>query len=361
MLETIREYALEQLTASGEAEATQQRHAAYYLALAEQFGSRLWEPAATTWLDLLELEHDNLRAALSWFVGRSAVEPALRLGGALWRFWLARGYVGEGWAHVVALLALPAAGAPPQERAEVLLGAGYLARFRGDYAGARACYEESLALSGQLGDHPGMVLALVNLGYVARMQGDDGAASRLLEQGLALARGSHDRYGVSLALRRLGDLARAQGDPALARVRCREALHVARQAGDLTTLAWLGLEVGRTLLDQGDDVGARRWLTADLRALWRQNRKPGIILSLTALTRLAAAEGQTRKALRLAGAAAALSERMGTVAPTSQRWFARQLEPTREVLGDEAAEAAWAEGRGMPLDAVVEYALRREP
>ena len=151
MLETIREYALERLDASGEADSLRQAHARFFLDLAEAAEPQLTGPDQVLWLDRLGTEHDNLRAALGWLERSSEREPWLRLSGALWRFWWVRGHMTEGRGWLARALA-ETDGLPPAVRAKSLSGAGILAESQGDYVQAKALHEESLALARQSGD-----------------------------------------------------------------------------------------------------------------------------------------------------------------------------------------------------------------
>jgi predicted ATPase/class 3 adenylate cyclase len=187
MLETIREYALECLSATGEAERLQQAHAAYYLAFAERAEPGLlggWRQAE--WLDRLTEDQDNLRAALAWFARHGPAEDGLRLAAALRRFWRARGNLTEGREHMAALLALPAAEPRGRARAKALHAAGLFASGQGDYVEARRSLEESLDIYRRLGDAHGIGWALVALGILARYEGDHVAAKSRLEESLAL-------------------------------------------------------------------------------------------------------------------------------------------------------------------------------
>ena len=158
MLETIREYGLEVLASSGEAEAMHQAHAAYWLALAEQAEPQLTSSQQLTWFERLELEHDNLRAALSWFLEQGADEQrsefSLRLSGALSQFWEIRGYVDEGRHWLERVLEI-SRGMKSSARAKALTGAGGLATLQGDFNLAEERCEEGLTLYQELGDHQG--------------------------------------------------------------------------------------------------------------------------------------------------------------------------------------------------------------
>ena len=145
MLETIRAYAQEQLAASGETEIARDAHAAFFLALAEAAAPRLHGPEQLSWLERLETEHDNLRAALAWSLERGETETALRLTGALGAFWRVRGHLSEGRAWLDRALAGGTAGGGGALRAKALQEAGTLAWCQGDYGAATALLEESLA------------------------------------------------------------------------------------------------------------------------------------------------------------------------------------------------------------------------
>src|SRR5262249_22123248 len=155
MLETIREYGLECLTASGEEPAVQRAHADYYLALIEEAEPALTGPEQAIWLERLEAEHDNLRAALYWAEESGGAEIGLRLAGALCQFWLMRGHLREGQERLARLLGLAEASPHTAVRAKALRRAGHLADNLGDYAAAHAFFEESLAIWRALGEKGG--------------------------------------------------------------------------------------------------------------------------------------------------------------------------------------------------------------
>jgi tetratricopeptide (TPR) repeat protein len=273
MLETIREYAPECLAASGAEEAVRREHAAYYLALAEAAEPKLTSPEQRRWLACLETEHDNLRAALHWSTSHQP-EIGLRLPGALWRFWMVRGYLSEGRGWLEDLLARSGGVAAPV-RAKGLRGAGGLAFFQGDYGRAAALSEEELTLFRNLGDTRGSAFALYNLGLVAYRQGDYGRASALLEEALALFRDLGDTQNIGIALSNLGEVARAQGDYGRASALLAEALVLLQEVSD-------------------------KWAIADC---------------LERLARVACAQAQTERATRLCGAAAALRTAIGAPLP----------------------------------------------
>src|SRR5215469_7452754 len=241
MLETIREYGLERLAASGEAEATRQAHAVYYLALAEEAKAELSGPRQAAWLEWLEREHDNLRAVVRW-----SLEPAedtvqrreilLRLGGALVEFWHVHGYYSEGRNVLESALAGSEGVAAPV-RVQALGAAAMLVTMQGDAERATMLVEEGLALSRALGDTPGIAQALYLLGHAAWLQGDLARAGALLEESSELCRSMHDRDSVAFTLYNLANLARYQGEYAKARALLEESLALFRERANKRGMA----------------------------------------------------------------------------------------------------------------------------
>src|SRR5260370_4745713 len=184
MLETIREYGLERLTVSGEAEATRQAHAVYYLALAEEASAELSGPRQAVWLERLEGEHDHVRAVVRW-----SLEPAedvaqrrevlLRLGGALAEFWHIHGHYSEG-RNVLERALAGSEGAAAPVRAKALCAAAMLVTMQGDAERATILVEESLTLFRALGDSPGIARALYLLGHAPCFHGPPPSARPLL-------------------------------------------------------------------------------------------------------------------------------------------------------------------------------------
>src|SRR5215211_7750321 len=187
MLEPIRQYATEKLEESDDADEVKGRHAAFFLALAEEAEPELAGPQQNVWVERLEGEHDNIREALSWVLERGEGELALRLGAALWRFWHVRGYLSEGTRWMEQALA-GGGPAPAQTRVKVLEGMGWLVQLLGDTERAEATYEEMLKLSRELGDKGNTATALNSLGTLALAQGDNERARAQLEENLEVLR-----------------------------------------------------------------------------------------------------------------------------------------------------------------------------
>jgi non-specific serine/threonine protein kinase len=361
LLETVREFALERLEASGEGPAVHRRHAKHYLALAEAAARDVYGPREAAWWARLEREHDNLRAALAWAVGARHAGAALRLGGALRLFWATRGHWREGRERLAQALALPDAGTPAERaaRAHALFAAGWLTAQQGDLPAAGARYEEALRLAEALGDRGLIASARIGLGHVAFFTGDLDAAQRLQEQALALRRELGDRRGVAGAVANLGETAHRRGDQAGAPARYEEALAVMRALGNAHDVAnGLG-NLALVAPQQGDDAGARALQEERLRLAQELGSPQGVAASLDGFARLAAAGGAPARALRLAGAAAALRAATGTAnAAREQRLAALDLlAPARRALDAAAQRAAWAQGQAMTVEGAVAEAL----
>ncbi len=413
MLRTIREYGLERLEESGEWEAIGARHAAYYLALAEQAAPGLTGPEQTAWLARLGREEDNLRAALdwaSWSEGRdgetvlngNGPEIGLRLGSALWRFWHTRGQVSEGRAWLEKLLALSRQvgdDAPSlAPRARALDAASALATEQGDHQRAATLLEESLRLYRRLGDRRGAATATNILGSVALRQGDYRRATALYEECLAARRDLDDPRGTAVALNNLGIVARYEGDHQRAASLYEESLAIKRTMGDPHSVALSLNNLGEVALDRGDDERAAVLFAESLALFEEQEGRWGIALLLTNLGNLArrqgyyeqattqykrsltlyremdnrvdvgecleglasvaGAQGQSRRAAQLFGASAALRAATGTsVPPVDRAAIDAAIGRARAAMGDESFAQAWAAGEAMPLERVIAQIL----
>jgi tetratricopeptide (TPR) repeat protein len=360
MLETVGEYALEQLAASGALEATRQRHAQYYLTLAEK---RIEDQGRHTELarfDQLEHDLDNIRAALDYsHVAASAAATELRLVVALTQFWVVRGYASEGWDRLKAAL---------ERRSQVTdalcaqaLGNSVLfpVHSAGDLEQAALFIEEALALNQMLGDRPGIAWNHISLGTVAAFGGDYRRATQLNQQGLELYQALNDTWGMSRALFLLGELAQLQGDLAGAKVMLQQSLALCRQSFGVTwAIARRITSLGAVVLAQGDTAQASALFMESLAMCLDSRDKVDIPMALAGLAGVAQAQGQVDRAARLLGAAEALSDTSG-----SYRGLAGSLimdgaiAAVRSRLDDATFAAMWAEGQTMTLEQVKAEAL----
>jgi predicted ATPase len=263
MLETIREFGLERLDDSGDADGLRRVHADYYLALAEEAEPQLTSPDQIAWLNRLGAEHDNFRSSLGWLEQRGEGETRLRIASALWRFWWMRGHLseGRGWLE----RALGDAGQwPPALHANALSSVGILASSQGEYAQATALHQEALALRRKMGDQLGTTASLTELGILARLLGDIDRARTLHEQAFALWLEMGDERGMAGSLYELGLLAMAEGDYVAAAPLLHQSLDLCRKSGDATALSSVLESLGILAFYQDDYESAGKYYTESL-------------------------------------------------------------------------------------------------
>jgi predicted ATPase/DNA-binding CsgD family transcriptional regulator len=393
MLETIREYALERLAGSGEEESTRQDHAAYYLALAEEAMPKLNGGDQELWLNRLEVEHDNLRTALTWSLDRGETEMALRLGGALWRFWFVRGHLTEGRRWLEKGLA-EGSGSSPSLLAKALAGAGVLAHYQGDLGQAAAGCGESLRLYRQLGDKAGIAAALNGLALVARSGGNILAARAMYEESVALLREVGDKGAIAYTLTYLGLVVYHQGNFEMARSLSAEGLGLYREIGDrlgcsgpLTTLGMANVRLGdfetaRSVLEEclvitrslGDrrssaralhqlggvafaegDCATSRVLRQEALAIFDELGDRVLVSQfIMELAEVVAAQGDYLLAAQVFGAAETMGESIGAkLLPAHLEAYQRGVASARAGLSEQAFAGAWAEGRNMSTEQVL--------
>ena len=356
MLEVVREYALDRLESSGEAEATRRAHAAHFLALAEEVEPHLqgWQPAK--WLDRLDEEHDNLRAALRWSLAYD-VGTAARLAAAIRYFWIFKGHLTEGlkWSESILKLGV---NVPTIARWKILSMAGNLARFQGDYETARMMYEAGLREGREADDLPQISLSCRGLGGLAIEQGDYNAARGFIEEALAVARESNDKFGIARSLNMLGDLARTVGDDVAARPLFEEALAICRQLGNQNAIGNILINLAAAEYGEGDYTAAYSHFAEGLTMAQESGVKIAISYALDGFAALAASRGESELATQLAGAAEHLRESINyNIEPAERRFRDAYLASTRAVLSEAVFSAAYAKGRRLKLDEAVALAL----
>ncbi len=395
LLETIREYAAERLAERGAA-TVRQHHAAYYAAFAAEAESHLRGTQQKHWLERLDQEHDNLRAALGWALGSGAGELAQNIAGALWWFWSSRGYLSEGRGWLAQALA--AAPEPTAARALATLAAGTLARTHADYAEAAAHLQESRAIYEALGERGGMARALNNLGLVEWVQGQLDEADTAFSAALAIQQELGETWGVAAALANLGLIASDRGNMVAARRYHEQSLALFRTLGDgqnanvvLNNLGVLALQEGnyaeaRALWEEclavcrglGNKEGeglavanlvvvardearfadAHTLTAAALRLCMEMGDRKLIAHTLSRTAGLAVLEQQAARAARLFGATDALLLVVGSaLPPRNQRDYDHYASLARAALGEVTFGAAWEEGTTFSLEQAVAYAV----
>jgi predicted ATPase/class 3 adenylate cyclase len=393
MLETIREFAAEQLAASDEAASIRDRHGDVFLALAEEAEPQLEGPTQAMWLNRLEADYANLLTALR-SLRETNPEHAFRLAGALWRFWWIRDMFIEGRTQLEELLRLPdeTSGAA---RAKMFDGAGVLAECQGDYDQAIVHYQEAVDLWEAAGDQRRAARSLLNLGNAAAFRGDGGQATAYYEKGLAQLRALGDRRGVAVALTGLGLAAFLSGECDESVARYEESLVLWRELGDkqgialtldnlgeaelhrsrlqraeervaeaLTILHELGarrgiasatINLGLVARAGGDRMLAARLLVDGLKIVREVDDRDAAARCLEALAGLAASEGRFEDGARLLGAAAGLREAIGMPIPSVYR-AARDAdaEVVRHALGAERFAELLVAGKDLGWERIAE-------
>lgn len=397
LLETIRQYSQERLWEAGEVARLQERHWTWYTGLVEQAGLDLIGPQQVAWFNRFEREHDNLRAALRNLLERGEAEIAVHTcAGALWHFWLYRGYLTEGRTILERILSQY----PKQTtaRAWLLLNAGVLARYQEDLTGATTLLEESLVLSRTLADQQLIAYILNALGEIRYSRGDYKQATMIYEESLQLLRALGDTGVLPLALAGLGQILRALGEYERAIVLCEESLLIARVLGSPDRIAGSLSDLALAVLEQGNDERARTLCEESL-ATWQQlgnksgcartlsilgrlalqqddveqatrcyheslllrqeaAEKEGVAAAFEGLARVATLQGNIRRAVHLFAAAEALRRTMGTPLPPIERaLYERAVASARAELDETAFAQAWAEGQVMTLSQAMATAL----
>jgi predicted ATPase len=397
MLETIREYASEQLEAWREGEILRRQHAMYYLALTEMAEQELIGSRQMLWLERLEQEHDNLRAAIQWALDRNDVEVAARLGGALWRFWYVHGHISEGRQWLNQALKENDQ-LSDTVRAKALLGLGGLALMQGDYNPATVAldesvkvyqklddkrsaatalnalgvveveqghydqattlYDQSLRLRQAIGDRWGIALSFNNLAFIAAEQGNYSQAVEYHQRSLPLRRELADDQGIAMSLSSLGDVLTHLGDNEQAITYLEEGLTLYQTLGDKRGVANTLSNIGLLLYYQGNIARAATRFLESLVLFVEHGLQQGIVECLEKLAWVSEKQERGERAARLGGAAEVLREATNIFLPFDMRREHEQMiAGVLAHLGNQAFARAWADGREMTQSQVVAYAL----
>jgi predicted ATPase len=355
MLETIKQYAGEQLEASGRRDELKARHAEDVLALVESWAPGVFGEEGRALLDHFEQERDNIRAALGWALDTPATETALRLLAACWRFWQTRGYHREARGYAERALALPEARSLTTWYIDALEAAGGIAYWQADWATAKTWYAEALELVRQTGDDRALANALYNLTFsYALERTDQREAQRLAQEALEVSRRIGDDAGIGRALWAVSNTYFFFGELEDAKGASRESVEVFRRVGDRFMLAW-GLYT-EALASRDDLPRMRALLKEALEYFLETDDKSGYALVFDGFAALAHAEGDDDTALRLSGFAAATETLAGTGIAAINREFGG-FYPDQLVAADPAHAATFAAGQAMTLEEATKLAL----
>ncbi|HNB51240.1 MAG TPA: tetratricopeptide repeat protein, partial [Anaerolineales bacterium] len=399
LLETVRQYAREKLSESGEAEAVREQHLAYFLALAERAEPEVQGADQLAWFDRLEMEHDNFRAALGWALehGETYAEAGLRVANSLWWFWFMRASEGGEWleralmatqasadlvnrakglsrrawvnffveASAVEGLALSQTLGPAgrESMALALLGMGAWAFYQADSAQAKTLVEKSVKLFRELGYRWGICESLTWLGMTWIAEGDYPQAVPLLEESLALARRARDSNEIGFALWQLGRVAMFREDYAQAGILMEESLAIFKALKQEGGVNFLLGDLGKAALRQGNYPRAAAHYKEALVLNWERGYvRRSVPEGLEQMATTATMCHQPEQAARLFGAAEALREAGGqALHPYQLADYNHAMDVLRPQLDEITLSTLWAEGRAMTAKQAVAYALEEIP
>ena len=358
MLETIREYATERLEHQGrDGETLRQRHADYFLGLADEAEPHLTGTQQASWLERLEVEHDNFRLSLDSLRRADRGGDELELVGALMRFWYVRGHLREGSSRLEDALA--AHDDQSQPRLKALFGAALLTQRLGDYQRSATLMQERLELAHRLGDAEAVASSLIGIGMNAHGLGDYERAAAAWAESAELTRAGGYTWFLAVAIGNLAELAQEQGDYAQARAGYEESLELFRQLGDERKIMESLVRFGTLASREGKSDQAETLLRDTLEYAQALIDKEMAIWCLGELATLALSRGNVERAARLTGAIERLRQETGHVAQGDER---RSNEQTRKTLASELDEkmlaAAHTIGREMTFEQAVAFALQ---
>ena len=357
MQENLHSYAQERLAEAGEVEALSARRRDWFLALAEEAEPNLSGPEQGSWLNRLERDHDNLRAALTFSHDRAdGGEAGLRLAGSLWKFWYMRGYFSEGRGFLERALAR-SGDIDPVLRAKALRRLGTLTEAQ-DHTTAVSYYEEGLSIYKSLNDDFGIALTLNSLGNIASSQGDWVNARDYYEQGLVVFRARGDEGRTAILLMNTGIVANHQKKYAEACLLYEESLAIFRRRQDLGPLSAVLLNLGDLACNRKEYILARTYLFEGLQVADKLGEKVCIASILTMLGYTAWPMGQYELAAKLFGAAKSIRTSAGfSLAPHDQSSLEENVAVVRAKLGEEDFQTAWRQGEGAEPGQIVSELL----
>ncbi|HEX8249708.1 MAG TPA: protein kinase [Pyrinomonadaceae bacterium] len=356
MLEVVREFALEKLEASGESLAVKKNHAAFFLALAQKAEPEIFGEQGGKWLDRLEEEHENLRAALSRSTAGDA-ETAANLAGALRNFWILHNHITEGRKWLEAILE-QSAEAPRAVRLKLINGLGHTAGYQGDLETARKAHEKGLAEGKAANDLRQIALSVRGLGFVAKWKDDLATARKFYEEGLAISRRLEDQNGIAVSLTALGDLARMADDYAAARPLFEESLEICKQTGNKQGVVGSLNNLGAITFGEGDYAAAHSYYAEAMKAVLEFGEKISLSYALDGHAALAVQRRDFERAAQLAGIAEHLRESLGfETEPAERRFRDAYLVKLQSFLDKKKFADFYEQGRALPLKKAVALAL----
>jgi predicted ATPase/DNA-binding CsgD family transcriptional regulator len=359
LLETVRQYGREKLERSGETAEIRRRHAGFLLELTEEAGPELKGPRQGEWLERLDTEHGNLRAAMRWLLEEGETEAAARFTWALWLFWFHRGHQDEGRRWIEEVLTKGDV-LPTDLRARVLYADGAMSWGLRENSDTIRLLEESRVLFRRAEDRHGEALALAATGVPTLQQGDVEQATSILEEGIELLREAGDKWETSFMLAHLGMIYLDRDESARAARHFEESLALSREVGHKFSGCVSLTNLARAAQAQGDHERAGGLYAEGLTLAVELSDKANAAYCLEGLAGVTSARGDDERAARIFGAAEALLEAAGDplyAHAQDRALYERAVDGLRSRLNEEAFRVAWSEGRRMEMEEAVEYAL----
>ena len=397
MLQTIRDYGVEKLRESGDEDWVRSNHLGWFASVAQEAAGEMRGQKQGRWLDQLELEHEDLRAAFAWATDNSHAIESLRLASDLWMFWFVRGYLSQG-RDLLEQAIEKAPDAPDELKARAMYALGVLAQNQGDIARAGVLFENCLAIYRRVGDSKGISTALIALGNAADRHGEYEKADGYFQEALALRREAGDRQGMSTPLLNLGNVSFRRGNFEEARRYYEESLSLKRESGDEVGMASALHNLSAVLEHLGESEEAARLEAQALEMRRKLGDKRGIGASLHSLAEIAKEAGELDRAKEMFGESMELLHGMGdlqgvaqcllgfaevalqgeefelavklysafekirdeiglSIAEMDQQVYSDELARLRDALGEHRYQELWEEGLVLELDDAVSMAL----
>lgn len=356
LLEIAREFALEKLEANGDSESVRKKHAEFFLKLANKAEFQILSEEGEKWLDIVEEDYKNFRAAFFWAETADAL-TAIGLAGSLRDFWFFRSQLSEGREWFERALKI-ADDAPPVLRFKLFSGLGQAAKHLGDYAAAQKALQTGLVVARESKNLQQIAAANRGLAAVAKMQGDFAAAKKFYEEALPFSRQVNERFGIGSTLNSLGDLARFEDDFETARPLFYEALAISREIGVKQAIGCILNNLGAVAFALGDVQTAAAHFAESLKMTRELGEYITFSYSLDGFAALAVKRGEAERAAQLSGAAEVLREARGfEIEPADRRFRDAYLLQIRAALDEESFSKAFDAGRKMKMEKVIETAL----
>ena len=353
LLETLREYARERLDESGETDRLRQRHASWFVALAEEAAPGLTGPDQASCLERLTDDHDNMRAVLDWAADAGEDELLLRMTGALFRFWYLRSLLGEARTRLETALATRLRA--PALRERVLFGATLIAHRQGDAAAARTYATERLDVCRQLDDPALTASAFIGVGLAAEMEGDHPLAKTAFDRARSHAAEGGDAWADAIATLNLSDIALLEGAPERAATLAAKATHTFRELGDRVSVAKALASVGIAELERGELDRARSTFEEGLRLAVELDDSESLIWHLEGIAAIAALQGDLEQAASLTGLSEAVRDETGFALQSTQPLLLRHV---RELVDEKTLQAAHAHAGSMTREEAMAHVLK---